>query len=118
MTTYLFVFKTFLAPINQVFPAEDDVNKHVEDNCEFPPGFRYRPLLPTVPSSPLCLSGSLMYLNEATLLNNIRVRYSKDKIYVSARQNLLMFYCVFLILVTQHLCSHVPTQLALTALAS
>ena len=30
-----------------------------------------------------CLSGSLMYLNEATLLNNIRVRYSKDKIYVS-----------------------------------
>uniref|UniRef100_A0A3B3DVZ7 Unconventional myosin-VI n=1 Tax=Oryzias melastigma TaxID=30732 RepID=A0A3B3DVZ7_ORYME len=49
--------KTFLAPINQVFPAEDDVDKHVEDNC------------------------SLMYLNEATLLNNIRVRYSKDKIY-------------------------------------
>ncbi|XP_035242841.1 myosin VIb isoform X1 [Anguilla anguilla] len=49
--------KTFLAPMNQVFPAEDDVNKHVEDNC------------------------SLMYLNEATLLNNVRVRYSKDKIY-------------------------------------
>ncbi|KAL4624029.1 unconventional myosin-VI-like [Arapaima gigas] len=49
--------KTILAPISQVFPAEDDVNKHVEDNC------------------------SLMYLNEATLLNNIRVRYSKDKIY-------------------------------------
>lgn len=24
-----------------------------------------------------------MYLNEATLLNNVRVRYSKDKIYVS-----------------------------------
>ncbi|XP_071394333.1 unconventional myosin-VI-like isoform X6 [Centroberyx affinis] len=49
--------KTFLAAINQVFPAEDDINKHVEDNC------------------------SLMYLNEATLLNNVRVRYSKDKIY-------------------------------------
>ncbi|KAM6954644.1 myosin VIa isoform 2-T2 [Aplochiton taeniatus] len=49
--------KTFLATVNQVFPAEDDVNKQVEDNC------------------------SLMYLNEATLLNNIRVRYSKDKIY-------------------------------------
>ncbi|KAJ8389356.1 hypothetical protein AAFF_G00120640 [Aldrovandia affinis] len=49
--------KTFLAPVNQVFPAEDDVSKHVEDNC------------------------SLMYLNEATLLNNVRVRYSKDKIY-------------------------------------
>uniref|UniRef100_A0A8D3A8U6 Unconventional myosin-VI n=1 Tax=Scophthalmus maximus TaxID=52904 RepID=A0A8D3A8U6_SCOMX len=51
--------KTFLAQINQVFPAEDDVNKHVEDNY-------------------VC---SLMYLNEATLLNNVRVRYSKDKIY-------------------------------------
>uniref|UniRef100_A0A673L4T4 Unconventional myosin-VI n=1 Tax=Sinocyclocheilus rhinocerous TaxID=307959 RepID=A0A673L4T4_9TELE len=51
--------KNFQAPVNQVFPAEDDVNKHVEDNC------------------------SLMYLNEATLLNNVRVRYSKDKIYVS-----------------------------------
>ncbi|XP_054617381.1 unconventional myosin-VI-like isoform X6 [Dunckerocampus dactyliophorus] len=49
--------KSFLAAINQVFPAEDDINKHVEDNC------------------------SLMYLNEATLLNNVRVRYSKDKIY-------------------------------------
>uniref|UniRef100_A0A8C1V6P8 Unconventional myosin-VI n=1 Tax=Cyprinus carpio TaxID=7962 RepID=A0A8C1V6P8_CYPCA len=49
--------KNFQASVNQVFPAEDDVNKHVEDNC------------------------SLMYLNEATLLNNVRVRYSKDKIY-------------------------------------
>ncbi|XP_066460885.1 unconventional myosin-VI isoform X5 [Eleutherodactylus coqui] len=49
--------KTFLAAINQVFPAEEDISKHVEDNC------------------------SLMYLNEATLLHNIKVRYSKDKIY-------------------------------------
>ncbi|XP_016140311.1 myosin VIb isoform X2 [Sinocyclocheilus grahami] len=57
--------KTFLAPINQVFPAEDDVNKHVEDNC------------------------SLMYLNEATLLNNIRVRYSKDLIYTSVANILI-----------------------------
>ncbi|KAF3844925.1 hypothetical protein F7725_008088 [Dissostichus mawsoni] len=49
--------KTFLAPMSQVFPAEEDVNKHVEDNC------------------------TLMYLNEATLLNNVRVRYNKDHIY-------------------------------------
>ncbi|XP_051781507.1 myosin VIa isoform X3 [Erpetoichthys calabaricus] len=49
--------KTFLAPINQVFPAEDDSEKSVEDNC------------------------SLMYLNEATLLNNIKVRYGKNHIY-------------------------------------
>ncbi|XP_026141654.1 myosin VIb isoform X1 [Carassius auratus] len=57
--------KTFLAPISQVFPAEEDVNKHVEDNC------------------------SLMYLNEATLLNNIRVRYSKDLIYTSVANILI-----------------------------
>ncbi|XP_037099836.1 unconventional myosin-VI-like isoform X1 [Syngnathus acus] len=49
--------KTLVAAVSQVFPAEDDADKHVEDNC------------------------SLMYLNEATLLNNVRVRYSKDKIY-------------------------------------
>ena len=28
-------------------------------------------------------SGGLMYLNEATLLHNIKIRYKKDKIYVS-----------------------------------
>ncbi|XP_033844427.1 unconventional myosin-VI-like [Periophthalmus magnuspinnatus] len=49
--------KTFLAPMNQVYPAEEDVNKHVDDNC------------------------SLMYLNEATLLHNVKVRYNKDHIY-------------------------------------
>ncbi|XP_015915641.2 unconventional myosin-VI [Parasteatoda tepidariorum] len=37
--------------------AEEIENKDVDDNC------------------------SLMYLNEATLLNNIRLRYEKDKIY-------------------------------------
>ena len=42
---------------HQVYPAEEDDRKEVEDNC------------------------SLMYLNEATLLNNVRLRYSKDKIY-------------------------------------
>ncbi|XP_065444120.1 unconventional myosin-VI isoform X3 [Chrysemys picta bellii] len=49
--------KTFLAVINQVFPAEEDSKKDMEDNC------------------------SLMYLNEATLLHNIKVRYCKDRIY-------------------------------------
>ncbi|XP_069091749.1 unconventional myosin-VI isoform X2 [Pleurodeles waltl] len=49
--------KTFFASVKQVFPAEEDTTKHVEDNC------------------------SLMYLNEATLLHNVKVRYSKDKIY-------------------------------------
>lgn len=36
-----------------------------------------------------------MYLNEATLLNNIRVRYSKDKIYVSGRDDFLLDFCPF-----------------------
>ncbi|XP_078504213.1 unconventional myosin-VI isoform X4 [Lissotriton helveticus] len=49
--------KTFFASVKQVFPAEEDTTKHVEDNC------------------------SLMYLNEATLLHNVKVRYSKDRIY-------------------------------------
>ncbi len=45
------------ASFDRLYPAEDDDNKMVDDNC------------------------GLMYLNEATLLNNIRLRYDKDKIY-------------------------------------
>jgi len=45
------------APFDSVFPAEEYDNKDVEDNC------------------------ALMYLNEATLLNNIRLRYAKNDIY-------------------------------------
>lgn len=37
------------------------------------------------------LSGTLMYLNEATLLNNVRVRYIKDHIYVCFP---LLLYCI------------------------
>lgn len=33
--TSILFWQIFTAQINQVFPAEDDVNKHVEDNCEF-----------------------------------------------------------------------------------
>ncbi|XP_051165519.1 myosin heavy chain 95F isoform X1 [Leptopilina boulardi] len=43
-------------PLDEVFPA-GEYTKDVEDNC------------------------ALMYLNEATLLNNIRTRYFKDRIY-------------------------------------
>ena len=42
---------------DRLYPAEDDDTKTVDDNC------------------------GLMYLNEATLLNNIKQRYVKDKIY-------------------------------------
>lgn len=45
--------------LSQVFPTEVDTNRDHADNC------------------------SLMYLNEANLLNNIRLRYFKDEIYVS-----------------------------------
>ena len=45
------------ATYDTVYPAEEDDAKEVEDNC------------------------GLMYLNEATLLHNIRLRYAKDKIY-------------------------------------
>ena len=42
---------------DRMYPSEEDDKKEVDDNC------------------------SLMYLNEATLLNNVALRYSKDKIY-------------------------------------
>uniref|UniRef100_A0A8D8QWM0 Myosin heavy chain 95F n=1 Tax=Cacopsylla melanoneura TaxID=428564 RepID=A0A8D8QWM0_9HEMI len=43
--------------LDRVYTAEEHDSKDVDDNC------------------------SLMYLNEATLLNNIKNRYTKDKIY-------------------------------------
>ena len=43
------------AGYDQVYPAEEDDNKDVDDNC------------------------SLMYLNEATLLNNVRIRNRVNK---------------------------------------
>lgn len=46
-----------VALFDRLYPAEDDEKKEVDDNC------------------------GLMYLNEATLLQNIRLRYAKDKIY-------------------------------------
>lgn len=49
--------KCVTAPTDSVFPCEEYENKDVDDNC------------------------ALMYLNEANLLNNIRIRYKKDIIY-------------------------------------
>uniref|UniRef100_A0A3Q2CIV2 Unconventional myosin-VI n=1 Tax=Cyprinodon variegatus TaxID=28743 RepID=A0A3Q2CIV2_CYPVA len=45
--------KTFLAPVNQVFPAEDDVNKHVEDNCKLPvvPSLLMNAVPPSIPQT-------------------------------------------------------------------
>lgn len=88
------MFQTFLAPMSQVFPAEDDVNKHVDDNCKSTHSYHFLKMLLYLTRSVQIISfylsrlfcslfsGSLMYLNEATLLNNVRVRYNKDHIYV------------------------------------
>lgn len=48
---------TIKAIYDRTFPAEEYDNKDCDDNC------------------------GLMYLNEATLLNNLRMRYMKNKIY-------------------------------------
>lgn len=50
--------KTISASPDSIFPCEEYENKDVDDNC------------------------ALMYLNEANLLNNLRLRYKKDTIYV------------------------------------
>ena len=55
----IFHCQNITAAYSRVFPAEPDQSKEVDDNC------------------------GLMYLNEATLLQNLRLRYAKDKIYVS-----------------------------------
>jgi myosin VI len=63
--------KTITAPHDSVFPCEEYETKDVDDNC------------------------ALMYLNEANLLNNIRLRYSKDVIYVRSSLNINIFKLVF-----------------------
>lgn len=45
--------------------------------------YLYRYIFLTFCSLNYLFPGALMYLNEATLLNNIRTRYFKDRIYVS-----------------------------------
>lgn len=54
-----------VASYDRVFPAVDETAKDVEDNC------------------------SLMYLNEGTLLHNLRVRYKKNQIYTYVANILL-----------------------------
>jgi len=57
--------KSIEAPYDAVYPAEDEDSKPVDDNC------------------------ALMYLNEATLLHNLRRRYLKDEIYTFTANILL-----------------------------
>ena len=60
-------YQTVTAPTDRVFPCEEYENKDVDDNC------------------------ALMYLNEANLLQNIRLRYNKDIIYVGHLNQLFCF---------------------------
>lgn len=57
--------KIVSAPYDAVYPAEDDDNKDAEDNC------------------------GLMFLNEGTLLHNLKLRYMKDEIYTYTANILL-----------------------------
>lgn len=51
--------ETIECSIENVYPTEIDLHAEYDDNC------------------------SLMYLNEGNLLHNVRLRYFKNKIYVS-----------------------------------
>eukprot|EP00039_Didymoeca_costata_P018027 m.331854 g.331854 ORF g.331854 m.331854 type:complete len:1228 (+) comp16805_c0_seq1:138-3821(+) len=57
--------KIIEAPYDSVYPAEEEGSKDVDDNC------------------------ALMFLNEATLLNNLKARYMKDAIYTYTANILL-----------------------------
>lgn len=63
---------TINAFYDKTYPAEEDDNKYVEDNC------------------------ALMYLNEATLLHNCKIRYYKNQIYTYTANILIAInpYCV------------------------
>ena len=50
----------------------------------------------------LLFSGSLMYLNEATLLYNLRLRYGKNKIYVSTLSSFAAFKNLLLSKIKPH----------------
>lgn len=69
--------KEIRCPYERVYPAEDDDSKDVEDNCMYVHKF----LLLFLNSFGFICQGSLMYLNEATFLNNIALRYKRDHIY-------------------------------------
>lgn len=70
-----------ICSVDDIFPACDGEQDH-DDNCESLNClilFLLRPY-----SSPSRFPpGELMFLNEATLLDNLKTRYFKDKIYVS-----------------------------------
>lgn len=64
-----------LLPFNDIFKAQDDdLDKDFDDNCNT--------LFFIKLNIQRKITGEMMFLNEGSLLNNIRVRYYKNKIYV------------------------------------
>ncbi|KAB7493809.1 Unconventional myosin-VI [Armadillidium nasatum] len=84
--------KTVHCDYDRVFPAEEDTNKDVDDNCKIPIIQRCQS------QHALMFFSALMYLNEATLLNNIKTRYLRDKIYVS--YELTTFFLLLFLFIT------------------
>lgn len=67
--------------LNDIFPSCDDPQDR-EDNCNFSLNFTLKNIFMSLFDC-LLLLGELLFLNEATLLENLKNRYFKDKIYVS-----------------------------------
>lgn len=70
--------KEVRCPYDRVYPAEEDDFKDVDDNCKISFVDSHRFYLINFLFTHV---GSLMYLNEATFLNNVALRYKRDQIY-------------------------------------
>ena len=78
----IITFKLITATYDSVFPSEEYENKDVDDNCRIFVLSLYLFFFLKIINY-IFIAGALMYLNEANLLNNLRLRYKKDNIYVS-----------------------------------
>ena len=76
--------KTVKVSYDSIHPSGELINRDFDDNCKLDFCFFYRQWWNQNDSKNLIRwIGSLMYLNEGSLLNNLRIRYEKDHIYVS-----------------------------------
>lgn len=68
-------------PFSDIFRAQQDKDRDYDDNCEKnAKNCRNRELW-------VRFLGEMMFLNEGSLLNNIRQRYYKNKIYVREKRS-------------------------------
>jgi hypothetical protein len=85
------------APYDAVYPSEEDGASDKEDNC------------------------ALMFLNEATLLYNLKVRYQKDLIYTSVKIVSSFSFCLVCLVVfslTPYRCCERSTGVLTRSIAS